>query len=85
MATEHALAQLAEVVKAHRKKLTDVGGQTPADRVVLEALDTLLEIQELKLEAQVQRLIEARRAPEDDDAFLASLEPRPPRRRPRAH
>lgn len=83
MALQHTLAALVDQVKAHRKKLVDIEGQGAADQVVLDAVNTLLEIQERRLERTLDRLvksIQARSADQADRAFLQSMEPRGPRR-----
>jgi hypothetical protein len=76
---ERALLKLQDVVKAHRKALVDVEPVDEGGQAVLNAVDTLLEIQELKLEESVRRLIAARKQREDD-AYLARMEPAPPSR-----
>lgn len=84
MSIERALRKLQDVVKCHRKALVDVEPTDAGSQTVLNAVDTLLEIQELKLEAQVQKLIEVRKQTADD-TYLARMEPRQPRRPRRAH
>lgn len=84
MEIEKALLKLQDVVKSHRKALVDVEPVDAGGQAVLNAVDTLLEIQELKLEESVRRLIASRKQ-NADDAYLASMEPRQARRPRRTH
>lgn len=83
MAAVHALRKLAATVKAHRKALVDVEPIDAGGQSVLNAIDTLLEIQEANLDSKLERLIQAHQQT-TNDRYLATLEPRP-RPRYRAH
>lgn len=83
MSIEKALVKLQDVVKCHRKALVDVEPTDAGSQAVLAAVDTLLEIQELRLEQSIRRLLDARAAAADNE-LLRSFEPNG-RRRYRKH
>jgi hypothetical protein len=81
VAVVHALRKLAATVKAHRKSLGDVEPVDAGGQEVLNAIDTLLEIQEMNLDAKIAQLVQAQQQT-TDDRYLAKLE-RSTKRAPR--
>lgn len=57
MATDDALLQLRDVMREHRRTLAGPAFDIEA---LIRAVDTLLEVQEMRLEEMVKRLIRAR-------------------------
>lgn len=84
-AIERQIRVLVDQVKAHRKALVDVEPVDAGGQTVLNALDTLLEIQEHELGAHLKKLIATRRRAADAEVMATLEERHPGRKRYRKH